>query len=104
MIRLPPRSTRTDTLFPYTTLFRSLCCRFPIPCGPLTGFHVICQCLMNRDFTDLLIVGGGPAGMMAGLLFAGDGLRVTGMGKHGDCLRDFGGDSVSHSTLVFLHA
>src|SRR3546814_2418881 len=23
MIRLPPRSTRTDTLFPYTTLFRS---------------------------------------------------------------------------------
>src|SRR3546814_3042908 len=24
MIRLPPRFTRTDTLFPYTTLFRSL--------------------------------------------------------------------------------
>src|SRR3546814_18687555 len=30
MIRLPPRSTRTDTLFPYTTLFRS--CR-PTPLG-----------------------------------------------------------------------
>src|SRR3546814_11633473 len=28
MIRRPPRSTRTDTLFPYTTLFRS---RRPIP-------------------------------------------------------------------------
>src|SRR3546814_11755576 len=27
MIRRPPRSTRTDTLFPYTTLFRS--------CGPV---------------------------------------------------------------------
>src|SRR3546814_3069545 len=27
MIRRPPRSTRTDTLFPYTTLFRSL---FPV--------------------------------------------------------------------------
>src|SRR3546814_12340292 len=26
MIRLPPRSTRTDTLFPYTTLFRSAQC------------------------------------------------------------------------------
>src|SRR3546814_1570923 len=26
MIRRPPRSTRTDTLFPYTTLFRSLHC------------------------------------------------------------------------------
>src|SRR3546814_7394329 len=25
MIRRPPRSTRTDTLFPYTTLFRSRC-------------------------------------------------------------------------------
>src|SRR3546814_12534756 len=25
MRRRPPRSTRTDTLFPYTTLFRSLC-------------------------------------------------------------------------------
>src|SRR3546814_17252032 len=30
MIRRPPRSTRTDTLFPYTTLFRSLeCVRYP---------------------------------------------------------------------------
>src|SRR3546814_12079883 len=28
MIRRPPRSTRTDTLFPYTTLFRS------VPIGP----------------------------------------------------------------------
>src|SRR3546814_3040834 len=27
MIRRPPRSTRTDTLFPYTTLFRSSCKR-----------------------------------------------------------------------------
>src|SRR3546814_5041968 len=27
MIRRPPRSTRTDTLFPYTTLFRSCACR-----------------------------------------------------------------------------
>src|SRR3546814_1264462 len=27
MIRRPPRSTRTDTLFPYTTLFRSGLCR-----------------------------------------------------------------------------
>src|SRR3546814_1181279 len=26
MIRRPPRSTRTDTLFPYTTLFRSVLC------------------------------------------------------------------------------
>src|SRR3546814_14155086 len=35
MIRRPPRSTRTDTLFPYTTLFRSTC---PVwPGQPLTA-------------------------------------------------------------------
>src|SRR3546814_16326180 len=32
MIRRPPRSTRTDTLFPYTTLFRSPVCDAKIPC------------------------------------------------------------------------
>src|SRR3546814_19707668 len=31
MIRRPPRSTRTDTLFPYTTLFRSAGCLAPTP-------------------------------------------------------------------------
>src|SRR3546814_17221555 len=29
MLRRPPRSTRTDTLFPYTTLFRSFEKKFP---------------------------------------------------------------------------
>src|SRR3546814_3338182 len=38
MIRRPPRSTRTDTLFPYTTLFRSLTARWPArKTGPETG-------------------------------------------------------------------
>src|SRR3546814_13625686 len=32
MIRRPPRSTRTDTLFPYTTLFRSPPLGFPVRC------------------------------------------------------------------------
>src|SRR3546814_4551228 len=31
MIRRPPRSTRTDTLFPYTTLFRSDCAPHSLP-------------------------------------------------------------------------
>src|SRR3546814_20657211 len=40
MIRRPPRSTRTDTLFPYTTLFRSAGCgqtppSAPPPSGPV---------------------------------------------------------------------
>src|SRR3546814_3361495 len=34
MIRRPPRSTRTDTLFPYTTLFRSPPRRRPAAGGP----------------------------------------------------------------------
>src|SRR3546814_4170150 len=32
MIRRPPRSTRTDTLFPYTTLFRSAVVKMSIGC------------------------------------------------------------------------
>src|SRR3546814_4924863 len=36
MIRRPPRSTRTDTLFPYTTLFRS---RRPRPCPGARAGH-----------------------------------------------------------------
>src|SRR3546814_3996690 len=34
MIRRPPRSTRTDTLFPYTTLFRSASGICPSPASP----------------------------------------------------------------------
>src|SRR3546814_13246403 len=34
MIRLPPRATRTDTLFPYTTLFRS---RYELGRGRIEG-------------------------------------------------------------------
>lgn len=47
----------------------------------------------------LVIVGGGPAGMMAGLLFARAGVSVTVLEKHGDFLRDFRGDTVHPSTL-----
>lgn len=49
--------------------------------------------------TDLCIVGGGPAGMMAGLLFARAGVRTTVLEKHADFLRDFRGDTVHPSTL-----
>src|SRR3546814_15771162 len=37
MIRRPPRSTRTDTLFPYTTLFRSRLARASRGTDPLRG-------------------------------------------------------------------
>jgi len=54
------------------------------------------------EFADLLIVGGGPAGMMAGLLFARAGLRVTILEKHADFFRDFRGDTVHPSTMELL--
>lgn len=48
---------------------------------------------------DVCIIGGGPAGMVAGLLFARAGLKTTVLEKHKDFLRDFRGDTVHPSTL-----
>src|SRR3546814_20062882 len=43
MIRRPPRSTRTDTLFPYTTLFRSLSAKWQRPPSARNGMEVLLQ-------------------------------------------------------------
>ena len=51
---------------------------------------------------DLLISGGGPAGLMAGLLFARAGACVHVVEKHGDFLHDFRGDTVHPSTMEIL--
>src|SRR3546814_9004934 len=50
MIRRPPRSTRTDTLFPYTTLFRSLSWRVFLVLAPEAATIIFFQfngCLMS---------------------------------------------------------
>src|SRR6266851_4679298 len=49
------------------------------------------------------IVGGGPAGMMAGLLLARAGIETLVLEKHKDFLRDFRGDTVHPSTLEVIH-
>ncbi|MGH6627896.1 MAG: FAD-dependent monooxygenase [Burkholderiaceae bacterium] len=49
------------------------------------------------------IVGGGPAGMMLGLLLARAGVDVLVLEKHADFLRDFRGDTVHPSTLQVMH-
>src|SRR6478672_3146306 len=57
---------------------------------------------MAAENPDLVIAGGGPAGMMAGLLFARAGVRTLVLEKHGDFLRDFRGDTVHPSTLELM--
>src|SRR3546814_9810073 len=56
MIRRPPRSTRTDTLFPYTTLFRSrerVVIAAPESC-PCCGSGNLCK--LGEDVTETLEV------------------------------------------------
>ncbi|HEU5407742.1 MAG TPA: FAD-dependent oxidoreductase [Nitrospira sp.] len=49
------------------------------------------------------IAGGGPAGMMLGLLLARAGVSVLVLEKHPDFLRDFRGDTLHPSTLEIMH-
>src|SRR5580658_2246837 len=52
--------------------------------------------------TTCCIVGGGPAGMMAGYLLARAGVDVLVLEKHADFLRDFRGDTIHSSTLEVM--
>src|SRR3546814_18511487 len=57
MIRRTPRSTRTDTLFPYTTLFRSVDSGYELHVGGNGGIHVratdlLCQVSNEQEAMD----------------------------------------------------
>src|SRR3546814_6050457 len=114
MIRRPPRSTRTDTLFPYTTLFRSAFCiktakgdtiaaetivlaigtqgnpnRLRCPGNELP--HIIYQVDDPEDFRDrhITVVGSGDAGIENALGVAEEALgnRVTILNRSKDFAR-----------------
>jgi 2-polyprenyl-6-methoxyphenol hydroxylase-like FAD-dependent oxidoreductase len=53
--------------------------------------------------TSCCIAGGGPAGMMLGVLLARAGISVVVLEKHADFLRDFRGDTVHPSTMEVIH-
>src|SRR3546814_13935696 len=77
MIRPPPRSTRTDTLFPYTTLFRSAACAFArrVPAIDLAAGHGQPeQVLVDR--VGLLLRAHAEATFFQVLLLVGARLRV----------------------------
>src|SRR3546814_11528608 len=71
MIRRPPRSTRTDTLFPYTTLFRSH------HAGAAEGQHAAGH---GADLT----VGGDPGDLGQQHAVPAHGGRAVGAGDGGD--------------------
>src|SRR3546814_1284017 len=54
MIRRPPRSTRTDTLFPYTTLFRSYNCADARPrCAASAAAMLEPRCAPADQYTEM---------------------------------------------------
>src|SRR3546814_11981085 len=78
MLRRPPRSTRTDTLFPYTTLFRS---RLPLAAhGARGALHAVEQARLLHDgpalFQDLDLP---PGLLLDGLLHEADRVHVLGL-------------------------
>src|SRR3546814_11565216 len=82
MIRRPPRSTRTDTLFPYTTLFRSR--RQGYVC--VTGVHGVMEAQDDPALRGIL---------NGALLNTPDGMPMVWLGKlagHGEMERVYGPD------------
>src|SRR5262249_37132113 len=53
--------------------------------------------------TTCCIAGGGPAGVMLGVLLARPGVQAGVLEKHADFLRDFRGDTIHPSTLEVIH-
>src|SRR3546814_10748786 len=109
MIRRPLRSTRTDTLFPYTTLFRSL---NAMPIGGIIPFHKdvvdipanysLCDCTNGTpDMRDRFVLFAGPnnaADSFGGTLNHTHGITIDSGGEHAHT-GESGGTSLTEAQL-----
>src|SRR3546814_14336414 len=87
MIRRPPRSTRTDTLFPYTTLFRSTAANLRLALDQNDGgIHFRCfdgreqasyACADHHDINEILLncANHGASSIYCGLVVTGRACR-----------------------------
>src|SRR3546814_15227184 len=99
MIRRPPRSTRTDTLFPHTTLFRSALAdtpegdRQPLPPADAFAFEIALEMRVEQLVVTQLVGGDVAADLSQHRLFGGraDG-GLVGRGAH---LHDAAGDQLA---------
>src|SRR5207249_1777562 len=85
----------------------SLGCGLDLPsdadCSDAPGGRVEEREMGEKVSVKCCVVGGGPAGMLLGLLLARAGVQVVVLEKHADFLRDFRGDTIHPSTLEIMH-
>src|SRR3546814_8825470 len=77
MIRRPPRSTRTDTLFPYTTLFRSEAARRPAGDIEAAGYHGDPR-IAGKSVSDPVAIYCGPEDFLIVAAGSGGGRAMAG--------------------------
>src|SRR3546814_17169149 len=105
MIRRPPRSPRTDTLFPYTTLFRSVLCRRQI-WADVENIHDISYGPMAKMFTtetmytdaSAIVEAAAPGSLVRGLDADMDIVETT--MRRAIAMTVYGGTSEVHRSLI----